>query len=137
MLKIRPYKASDGEMLCLSAVDETAVADHSWAAVNETLGPGYTGTHKGQIVCAAGIRLVRKGVGDAWLVMSHEAAKNKKATFRTVKTMLEILIEEFDLVRVRATSRIGFPASQRLLEHLGFKRMRTMTTGYYFYRRTK
>lgn len=137
MLKLIPFEAEHANHLCPDAIDTDAHDMEKWGKVNETSDAAYTGMlENGEIVCAFGIR-VKNGVADVWSVFNQRVKSNKKATFRTLVSMLSILIKTFNLEKLRSESRIGFTESQRLLEHLGFKRQRrNMINGkYYFYRR--
>jgi len=87
------------------------------------------------ILGCAGIRMIRPGVGEVWAVFSNKINTHRKELFRAVRDMLNILIEDFspEFTKLRASSRIGFEASQRLLEHLGFERARRRWNGHYIY----
>ncbi len=134
---LRQFNAADAQILCPDAVDVTAGTGpwQQWAEFNAQAGPAYTGLLDGKIIGAAGIRMVRPGVGDVWSVFSTEMPAVRLSAFKCLKRMLGILIAEFEFTRLRTDSRVGFEQSQRLLEHLGFVRGRTMRQGkYYFYR---
>ena len=138
MMYVRLYSPDDAKQLVFNAVDKAANMDgwEQWAVINGNSGPAYTGLVGDKIVCAAGIRIVREGVGHLWSVFSSDIGQNKLSVFRGVKSMLEILIKEFNFTRLRTESRIGFPESQRLLEHLGFKQGRIIMnkTHYSYFR---
>ena len=139
MYKLIPFKAEHADRLCPDAIDPTAREGwKEWAEINAKYGVGYTGIDSnGDLMFAAGIRFKKDGVGDIWSVFSKHIRDNKKATFRTLVNILKIVIKEFGIKKVRSESRIGFEESQRMLEHLGFKRQRrNMINGkYYFYLR--
>lgn len=138
MLDIRMFESSDADILCPDAIDKSLQKNEvlwkAWAKVNARSGPAYTAvTDTGELIAAAGIRLVREGVGNVWMVMSPKVSGYKKAVLRWLKTMIPIIMEEFGLKKLRTDSRKGFAASQRLLEHIGFKRLRKETKTNYFY----
>ena len=105
-----------------------------WAVVNINTGPAYTVSHHGVMMGIAGIRIVRPGIGHSWAVFSVEMYKHVRRCFGTVKEAFLILEEEYVLRRVRTLSRVDFPASQRFVEHLNFKRKRLIPSiGHYLY----
>ena len=102
-------------------------------------GPSYKAVYEGRLVAVAGVMMVRPGVGHIWFILS-----DKEKSFGFVrqalimmKEMVAKLIADLQLTKLRTTSRIGFVASQSLLEHLGFVRKRRLYMGrYYLYTRT-
>jgi len=137
-LDIRMFESSDADVLCPTAVDETLHNEtdkwKQWAIVNAQAGPAYTAVNEaGELIGAAGIRLVRTGVGNVWAVFSPKVRDYKKDVLRWLKTMLPIIMEEFDLKKLRTDSRKGFAASQRFLKHIGFRCLRKETESSYFY----
>jgi len=137
MLELREFVPEDAEAICPDAVDETLRGDpdywRNWAKINAERGPGYTAFYEGRPIGAAGIRLLDDNAACPWLVMTVEAASHKKMVMRTIRTMLKILIDEFGIKKLVTDSRKGFEASQRLLEHLGFRKMTIETDTQYFY----
>jgi len=108
-----------------------------WARYDIENGPAYAALYEGKVVAVAGIRLVRPGLGFIWIVMSKDIKKNSfsfmKESLFAMRKMTGILIGRYGLKKVRALSRIGFGESQRLLEHLGFERLRRATKTHYVY----
>lgn len=138
MLKIIPFKAEHAKHLCPNAIDNEAHEMENMGEFYEMCDAAYTGMSEDEkIVCAFGIVLKKDGVADVWSIFNQQIKTCKKSMFRTLVTMLDILIETFDLKKLRSQSRIGFKESQRLLEHLGFKRQRrnTIDGRNYFYAR--
>lgn len=139
-MEFRQFEVSDIEAIKASAVDET-VRDmpddilRAGAELNLKCGPAFTYFKDGKIIGAAGIRIVRKGVGHLWAMFSQEIRNCKKDFFRSTITMLDIVIKEFGIKKLRTESRIGFPTSQRFLEHLMFDRQRRklIKRNYYLY----
>ena len=136
MIEFRPFKAEDIKFLSSNAVDDSVI-DWRIATDYANYGPAYTGYHNGNIIGAAGLIFRRRGVCNIWSIFSKDILTCKKTTFRSFKLMLEMVIRTFEITKIRSESRIGFKASQSLLEHLGFKRQRrNMINGkYYFYMR--
>lgn len=138
MIKIRRFRAEDAEVLCPDAIDISLHATGTywrvWAKVNEITGPAYTGyDESGQLLGAAGIHMVRPGVGNVWAVFSPDIKNCKAGIYRALKRMMQILIKDFEFTKLRTDSRKGFAVSQRFLEHLGFKRLRRETEDKYYY----
>jgi len=107
-----------------------------WLEFNIAKGPAITVVNKGLIMGAWGVRGVRPGVGSAWAVVCLKFGDvfGPDAAW-TVRNMIEMTAAEYGFKRIRAHSRKGFAASQRLLRHLGFERMRRETETHLFYRK--
>lgn len=138
MFRIRPFEEKDAELLCPTAVDDNLHGNEQhwkkWAKLNKEAGPAYTALYEGRPIIAGGIRLLENNMGWVWTVFSPLAKQHKLTAFRSVKTMISILMDEFKFTSLVTESRKGFDASQRLLEHLGFKRMEEETAVFYFYK---
>ena len=52
---------------------------------------------------------------------------------QTMRDMIEIIAETYGIRKCRAISRKGFAASQNMLAHLGFVRLRRSRQRYYIY----
>lgn len=138
MFKIRPFEEKDAAILCPTAIDNILHNNEphwkKWAKKNKKAGPAYTALYNGKPILAGGIRLLENNIGWVWLVLSPSIRQCKLTALRSIKTMMSILIDEFEFVSLVTESRKGFDASQRLLEHLGFKRMKEETAIFYFYK---
>lgn len=132
-LTLRYFTAADAVALAADCMepDLKNVAEH--AAYNIAAGPAYSGFYNGRLVVAAGIRKHANGSGTPWLLMGRGAMTCKTAVWRSVRMMLEILIAECGFTRLRTHSLVGFAASQRVLEHLGFQKKRMMLNGTHYY----
>lgn len=129
MIRIIKFEAVHAEHLCLNAIDtfldsQDKTIWRAWAKYNEKAGMAFTGLKNGVPIGAAGVRLVRPGIGNLWAVYAQDALRLPKELYRTTRTMLQLIIKHGQYRKLRCESRIGFDASQRLLEHLGFKRQR-------------
>lgn len=129
MLTLKYFKSED--VLKINPVEEGIENIMVGAEYNAAAGPAYTGYIDGRIVACGGIRVEKNGSGTPWFIM-NKGEKCKKSTFQTVKLMMKILIEECEFKYLRTFSKIGFPQSQRFLEHLGFKKIRTLKSHYYY-----
>lgn len=133
------FKVEHAFDMVLNAVDSDFRENkyiEEWAIFNINKGPGYTVFHEGKMLGIAGIRVVRPGLGHAWAVFSNEIEHNIRTCFRTLKDSLIIIEEEYAFKKIRTLSRAGFPSSQRLIEHLGFKRVRYISKlNHYLYLR--
>lgn len=139
MFKIREFISEDAKKIQPNAVDKTFLAEHCEMladAVSNT-GPSYTALLDGEIIIIGGMRLLQdeedNTVGQPWVIFSNLIVNYKKSTLRTVKTMMKILMKNYNIKRLIADSRKGFNASQRLLEHLGFRRLDCETETHCFY----
>ena len=139
MLKLRKANIDDIIAVAASAVDSDNAgrADEvrRKAEINITKGPAYKAVYEGRLVAVAGVMMVRPGVGHIWFILS-----DKEKSFGFVRQALIMMKEmvvklqvDLKLTKLRTTSRIGFVASQSLLEYLGFERQRRL----YLERRTR
>ena len=140
MINLRESHIEDLVILAENAMDPAVKpADaRAWAAENMANGPCYTAESGGKIVAAAGVWLVRPGVGLIWIVISKDIERTYsfvKESVIVMRNMVEILAETFGLRKIRAFSRIGFRQSQSLLHHLGFTRLRRTRKSHYIYLR--
>ena len=135
MLKLRQFKPSDIDHLRPNAIDEFLrdKPDYckKWAEIYAKGGPAYTDE---QITFSAGILLGADQTGLLWAVFSPEIKKRTKTTLRTLKEMLAIVIDKFELKTLYAESRKGFAVSQRMLEHFGFIKTNEENKTYYYYK---
>jgi len=140
MITLREAYVEDLIFLGENAIDPAIKpADaRAWAVENMANGPAYTAESGGKIVAAAGVWLVRPGVGLIWIVISKDIERSYsflKESIIVMRNMTEILAETFGLRKIRAFSRIGFGQSQSILHHLGFTRLRRTRKSHYIYLR--
>jgi len=142
MIEFRLFEVDDIKELSKTAIDRVVVESDEdtllkYAYINKITGPAFTGLIDDKPVCAAGLHLRKGNTGHLWSVFTKQAVRHKKEMLESLKTMLDIVIEENDIRKVVTESRIDFPASQTLIEHLNFIRQRrTFNNDYYFYKRT-
>ena len=137
MLELRKFDPDDMDTLKTAAIDDHMFGNQgylkAWAEYNGKAGPAYTGLKDGKIVGAAGVRLYEKNTGELWAVFSKEIAKHKKELLRSARELLGIILTEFNLRTLVATSKKDLPTSQRLLEHLGFVKTDNETSTHFIY----
>ena len=141
MWDMREFRVEDADLLCPVAVDSQFHGNPAlwkkWAKVVAEAGPAYTALHEGKVICSAGIRIMQDKNGDdvgwVWTIIHPNIKRCKKTAFRSMVTMLWILVEKFKLKRLMTDSHKSFAASQRLLEHLGFTRLKAETETHYYY----
>lgn len=140
----------DAAALAPSAADERLrgrpAEIRRWMKYNMDRGPSFTALYEGRIMAAWGVRWVRQGVGTAWAVFSTdmpygqsvptaEAIEYLQEAVWTAEHALAIVVSEFRFKRIRAHSRKGFAASQRLLRHLGFEQLKRETKTHIIFKR--
>jgi hypothetical protein len=84
-------------------------------------GEGFTFTHDGEIVGCGGIMMLRRGLGEAWTLVSSRHDVHPLKIHRTTKRMLEILMAKHSLRRVQASTLKSDPYGAQWLALLGFK----------------
>lgn len=94
-----------------------------WGRIAFSKGPGWTAVYQNQIVACAGVMIMWKGVGEAWVFFSKlmEDPELRRAAYVQVLEYLARVISKHDLHRVQATCRVDFPPASQYLERLGFE----------------
>ena len=99
-----------------------------YATVYATQGPAFTGiADDGEIICCAGLRMLRHGVAEGWAVMSSTMPQHYRWLHRTVKGMLADIIQSCGLRRVQISVDASFTIGCQWADHLGFQREGLMT----------
>lgn len=132
-IEIREFVVGDGDILVPVAIDRSVEKWRDWAAKVQAGGCAFTGLMKGEVCCAAGIKDEGSGKGTAWAIFSEDCKRYPRAVYRAVRTMLKVCCEEYGFTAVRSQSKVGFGASQRFLEHLGFEKIRKTIKGEDYY----
>jgi len=119
---IREFEPSDA--LTLDGILEPGVLGSprhaQWAAEHKKYGPAFTGVRNGEVIACGGIMLLWPGVGEAWANLSPAVKKSPKDMLYCLRKGLDIISKAYELRRVQAYATPSFPASVRLLKHLGF-----------------
>jgi hypothetical protein len=118
----------------------------AWVEYHLAAGPCYCAWHDGRIVGAGGCDIRRPGVGRPWIILdgtlsclpngkvpTAESLQYLALTLSNVKQMMLDICGAFKISRLHTDSFKDFPASQRLLEFLGFTRLRRESAERYFY----
>jgi len=93
----------------------------AWAKFNEN-GAAFTGLYEGKIVGCAGVRVLWKGVGEAWAVFSPNVIHLVKEAYVYVDKYLQIIMEDHGLWRVQCHVRTDLDIFSHYVENLGFER---------------
>jgi hypothetical protein len=141
MIKLRVAHLEDLILLAENSMDETLrncgrERIMEWAKLNMDWGPAYAAEYNGKLIAAAGVMLTRPGLGDIWIVVDKDVEHSCsfwKEALRAMRDMPEIIAEKYGLKKIRSRSRIGFNASQIMLNHIGFERQRRATKEFYLY----
>ncbi len=83
--------------------------------------PGYSGFCNGRFVGAGGIVVPYPGFGEGWAVAGPLVASHHVFFHRTIRLAYLPTARMLRLRRLQAMVRSEFTASQRWLEHLGFR----------------
>lgn len=122
--------------------------DHwrQWVEYHFRMGPVLCAYHGGRLVGAGGCDIKRPGVGTPWAVLNGEldilpkgkfptaeAFRYMETTIRNLRTMMGFVCESYGVKKLHTDSFKDFPASQRFLKAMGFRRLRRQTKDRYFY----
>ncbi len=140
MIELREFKPEHIDMLTEEAID-SEIRSYSdklrkyYAEVGYKCGVAYSGFYEDKLIGSGGILITHGNVGTVWAVFSTEARKHKKTVLRSLRVMLEdYILPETNFRKLRTLSRLGFPASQSLLKHMGFQ-CKGLRNNYYLYTR--
>ena len=136
MIEFKPFETKHALELHGKAMDDVfnSLTDDYVYETSEfkKAGFAYSLFFKGELVAVAGIRSVRDGVGEPWVVMAQNVPVSHKL-FRALRDMLGVTERVGGFWRLRTASRKGFVRSQRLIEFMGFRRARRSMKDYYLY----
>lgn len=92
-----------------------------WAKENYTPGTCYSGFYEGKCLGCGGVRILWKGVGEAWVMFSPEIFNFAREAYHYVGMYLEKIITDNNLHRVQGHVDSEFMLAIRYIENLGFK----------------
>jgi len=124
---VRPFKVSDFEAFVpIEPLVESEIKDLEFAQAIEDSGLAITGIRDGEIVGCGGVHPIENDDfnGELWLRLSADCLKHKLDTLRWLKDGLKIIEETYPFGQLNATIRCCFEKSVKLVEYLGFKRIR-------------
>jgi hypothetical protein len=124
-LKLRPFEISDAAQIFVRPEqhNEQEQADFGkWAKINKEGGPGYSAFYRDTLLFCAGVRIMWKGVGEAWAIFSKEITNFKAEAYVYTEEGLLKIMNENNLHRVQAHADEKYPLASKFLEGLGFKK---------------
>jgi len=125
MVEVRTYTLEhfyQMQEMGLRAEDNKRVEDPNYWEIMTKFSEAYSVFVDGEILFSGGVLMLRKGFGEAWLLCSILAYRYPITVYRMAKGILEQIIEDGNLYRVRATPRTNWPTGYRFVERLGFQR---------------
>lgn len=96
-------------------------AFEEWARTKEKSGPALTFFLGEKVVACAGVSLLWPGVGEAWLMLSAEGAKQIRAIIQLARPLVDRWMSSCHLVRLQCTVRADQYPSIRFAGWLGFE----------------
>ena len=100
----------------LTEIDE---AWHSHLNGLEVKDMSFTACRNNEIICSGGIIPIWDGVYEGWVMASHLIWQNQFGGARIIKKGMEILIEEYKVVRLQTAIKKDFILGQRFGSWLG------------------
>lgn len=129
---LREFTPDDAPILKERAINPVSKDWDLWAQHFHLLGPAYVGYYRGELLGAIGICLKDPNKGTVWAVFTPAVQRYPKAILYCIKDMMRIMMKSCKLSHLRAYSQVGYAASQRLLEHVGFRQIRRFNDFYYY-----
>lgn len=126
MLRIEPFKPEhiehitgrEGVEWSWIGSSPSAIAQQHW----EEGHPAWTAFDDDRILGCGGIALLWKGVALAWLWLNSELTEKHSFWFhKTIKTKLEEISKEYNLIRIQCVVDENFAAGNQWIKSLGFK----------------
>jgi hypothetical protein len=135
MIEFRQFRIEDAEVLCPIAIDRVTRTRNYMldARLRMGQGPAFTGVIGDEIVCAFGMAILRPNIGSLWGVFSPKIRTCKKSFLWSAKTILQVVIDQWELKKIRAFARTQ--PGCILLKHLGFVKARRMWKDQYLWLR--
>jgi hypothetical protein len=117
-VKFRAFELED--LSLIQPRDQTLEALEEMQNISQLfkLGPALTALEDDWPIGAGGIIIMKKGVGQAWLLASHRLFKSWRMAIIIKRIMLQI-IDDYSLYRVHAFADCSRPMNVRFLEFLG------------------
>lgn len=84
-------------------------------------GPAWTGIVRDQIMGCAGVCLLWRGVGEAWMVTTELVARCPLAFHRAIAGRLDEVMMSMNLWRLQAAIHAEHEVSRRWVQRLGFE----------------
>ncbi len=124
-LDIQDFRAFHALMLP-DLLNEPTYRDHpafdEWAQTKEKSGPAVSFFFGRRILACAGVSLLWPGVGEGWLMLSSEGAREVRAIYAVSRALVDRWIKVCNLRRLQCAVRADQPRSIRFAEWLGFQR---------------
>lgn len=87
----------------------------------EAMGPAFSAELDGKILGAAGVAILWKGVGEAWVWVPQEVVVHPLFFHRNVKAMMAEVKQMKKLVRIQTTVKVRDVTANQWIKRLGFK----------------
>ena len=117
----------NSQELMLVSLDERRIYQQ---VASCALNPSFTGMINGEVVGAAGLWHLWKGVAEAWAIMGSKAVNHPYAVQKALKRGLVALSEAMGLHRIQAVMRIDNLRGLKWLKTLGFEQEGEPMKGY-------
>lgn len=128
-IELRKFQVEDARGLYEIAVDprvrDRPIEENMRIAErNVRNGPAFTAVYEGNVIGVFGMWISRNR-GLVWAIFSPAIARCTFAISKSLRTILAVLIQQHDIKRVWSVGVKSYPATRRLLEHLGFTLTKT------------
>ena len=129
MIYTRPFEVSDfAAFEPIEPLRQEEIKDPEFAQAIEDSGLAVTGIRSGEIIGCGGVHPTDNDtVGELWLRLSSDCLTHKIDTLRWLKEGLEIIEEVYPFEQLNATIQRCFGRSLKMIERMGFKRVREVT----------
>lgn len=85
-------------------------------------GDSFTMICDGRVIACGGVYVLWEGVGQVWLLPSKHLSRYPVAAVRTIKRMLDAMVESHNFHRLQAIISTKLDVGPRWIEMLGFTR---------------
>ena len=101
---------------------------------DDIISPAFAIKLQGILKGMGGIRLISRGVGEAWICFNHDFfSQHKKAVIVKIKDYIRFVGITFRLKRIQAIIDVNRDIDKRFIEFLGFKYKKKLESGFDIY----
>lgn len=114
--------------------EKSAFLNYCDLYLKEDVSPAFTVKVAGMVQGMAGIRLISRDVGEAWVCFNHEfLLQHKKVIITKIKNYIDFIGIIFKLKRIQAIIDSSGNTDKRFIEFLGLRYEKKLETGWDVY----
>ena len=133
-MNIVEFKKKHINKLEISKEEKAEMLDYYALYLKDDLSPAFSIFVAGRVCGMAGIRLISRYVGEAWMCWNPDFFKqHKKSVIVKIKDYMDFIEILFKLKKIQAIIDVNRDTDKRFIEFLGFKYKKKLETGFDIY----